>query len=33
MSEQKNTITDEEFYKDTGVNVKAWDKHEKNTST
>jgi len=32
MSEQKNTITDGEFYKDTGVNVKSWDKYEKEKS-
>ena len=29
MKQQKNTITDEEFYKDTGVNPKNWDENEK----
>ncbi len=29
MSKQKHTITDEEFYKNTGVNAKAWEELKK----
>lgn len=29
MEQEKNTITDEEFYKDTRVNIKAWEKFKK----
>ena len=30
MKQQKNTITDEEFFKYTGVNLKKWEEYEKN---
>ncbi len=30
MSKKNHTITEEEFYKDTGVNLKGWNDSEKN---